>query len=399
MFCRNTFVEVNLNNIEQNVKKLIQKYNKYTYYFGVVKADCYGHNGIEVVKSIIKGGCNYLAVATLDEALKIREEIKDIPILCLGVSSPEFINLYIENNITMTISSIEQLENIINMHKETLHKESLARERLPEESWLKERLPKENLSKELLPKKASSIPNLSKLKVHIKLNTGMNRLGISEKTEFIEAYKKLKQNNIIIEGIYTHIYDAENQASYNMQINKFKNFIKEIDITKIPIIHTSASEALVRYKKEDYITGCRLGIVMYGFISDKKLELKSTFSLYSEIIQINKLKAGETLGYCGAYKAERDCLIGVVPIGYADGIIRKNTGRTVFINNNEYQIVGNICMDMLFIKIDEKVKLNDKVAILKDNKHIEAVAKHLETIEYEVLCSIGKRVERIYRYN
>lgn len=379
MFCRNTFVEVNLNNIEQNVKKVIQKYNKYKYYFGVVKADCYGHNSIEVVKNIINGGCNYLAVATLDEALKIREEIKDIPILCLGVSSPEFINLYIENNITMTISSTRQIENIINLHKERETTKIAFNENLSKESLL--------------------IPNLSKLKVHIKLNTGMNRLGISEKIEFIEAYKKLKENNVTIEGIYTHIYNAESKVSYDIQINKFKNFIKEVDITKIPIIHISASEALVRYKKEDYITGCRLGIVMYGFISDKKLELKSTFSLYSEIIQINKLKAGETLGYCSAYKAKQDCLIGVVPIGYADGIIRKNTGRNVYINNNEYQIVGNICMDMLFIKIDEKVKLNDKVAILRDNKHIEAVAKHLETIEYEVLCSIGKRVERVYKYN
>jgi len=135
---------------------------------------------------------------------------------------------------------------------------------------------------------------------------------------------------------------------------------------------------------------------MYGFTTDKELNLKSTFSLYSEIIQINLLKTGETLGYSGAYKAEEDCLIGVVPIGYADGIIRKNKGRNVYINNKEYEIVGNICMDMLFIKIDASVKVHDKVELLRDNEHIEKVARHLETIEYEVLCSVGKRVPRRY---
>jgi len=351
MSYRKTFVEVNLVNVKQNVSKIINKFDNYEYYFGVVKADCYGHNGIEVVKSIIEGGCNYLAVATLDEALAIREEIKEIPILCLGASDYEAVDLYIENNITMTVSSIEQLNRIL---------------------------------------------GYKNLKVHIKLNTGMNRLGISKKEELVQVYNKLVEDNTEVEGIYTHIYEAETQELYQKQVEKFKDLIKEIDIKNIPIIHVSASESIVRYEKESFINGCRLGMIMYGFTSDKDLNLMSTFSLYSEIIQINSLKKGDTLGYSGMYKAEEECLIGVVPIGYADGIIRKNTGRCVFINNKEYNIVGNICMDMLFIKIDDSVKVHDKVELLRDNAHIEKVAKHLETIEYEVLCSVGKRVPRKY---
>ena len=136
---------------------------------------------------------------------------------------------------------------------------------------------------------------------------------------------------------------------------------------------------------------------MYGFTSNKELNLKSTFSLYSEVIQINNLNKGETVGYNGFYKAEKDNeKIAVVPIGYADGIIRKNTGRTVFINNKEYKIVGNICMDMLFVKVDDTVNIHDKVTILKNIEHIEKVAEHLETIPYEVMCSVGKRVPREY---
>ena len=173
MSYRKTFVEVNLTNIKKNVSKVITKFNNYKYYFGVVKADCYGHNGNEVVKAIIEGGCNYLAVATLDEALAIRKDIKEIPILCLGISDYEEVELYIKNDITMTISSAEQLNKILGYNN---------------------------------------------LKVHIKLNTGMNRLGISKKEEFVEVYNKLKENNLEVEGLFTHIYESEDEALYQIPI-------------------------------------------------------------------------------------------------------------------------------------------------------------------------------------
>ncbi len=133
---------------------------------------------------------------------------------------------------------------------------------------------------------------------------------------------------------------------------------------------------------------------MYGFTN--KMKLKSTFELHSQIIQIKNLKKGETVGYGGEYVASDDIMIGVVSIGYADGIIRKNTGRDVYINNRRYKIVGNICMDMLMVKIDNNVNLYDDVLILKDNNHIKEVSKYLETIPYEVICSISKRVNRVY---
>ena len=347
---RDTYAKINLSNIEFNVKSIINKYNDYKYYFGVAKANCYGHN--DSIRSIINGGCNYLVVALLEEALEIRKEYKDIPILCLGIIPSEYLKVAYDNNITITVNSLEYAKEVIN----------------------------------------------SKINVnlHIKINSGMNRLGIKDKSEFIDAFNLLDKNNYNIEGIYTHIYNANNKIDTINQLKKYDDFVSSINKEKVKIFHTSASEALTNYKKLDYVNGCRLGIIMYGFTSDKELELKSTFSLYSKIIQINKLKPGETVGYNGAYKAEDNELIGVVQIGYADGIIRKNTGRYVYINNNKYQIVGNICMDMLFVKIDNQVKLNDQVIILKDNNHIEEVANYLGTIPYELLCNISKRVPRIY---
>lgn len=308
---RNTFVEVNLTNLEYNVKTLINRYKNYKYYFGVVKADCYGHNGISAVKAIIGAGCNYLAVATLDEALIIRKEIKDIPILCLGIIDVKYIPLCIDNDITITISNLKYLSQIND--------------------------------------------NSNKLKVHIKVNTGMNRLGVNNKDEFNQIYTLIKKKKLFLEGIYTHIYNASNNETTLKQFQVFEEITCDINLKEIPIVHVGASEATEFFPKRNYANGCRLGISMYGLIDYKDIDFKSTFSVYSEVIQINDVTDG-VVGYNGAYKVNGKEKIAVVPIGYADGIIRKNTGRNVYINDKEYKIVGNICMDMLFIKVDDSVK-------------------------------------------
>lgn len=349
---RKSYVEINLENLKQNVSTIIKSFKNYQYYIGVVKADCYGH-GIDAVYSIIEGGCNYLAVATLEEAIEIRKINQDIPILCLGNIYPEYLPICIMNNITITINSLEYAKLI-------------------EPKILKE------------------------LTIHLKINTGMNRLGISSKQELEETISLLKKCNTIIEGIYTHIYEASSKENTNKQFQLFENMINIIQEENIPIIHCQASEALTDYKKPNFVNGCRLGIIMYGFTNNKNLNLKSTFKLYSQIIQIHKLQDEDKVGYNGIYSAKKGDIIGVVALGYADGIIRKNTGRYVYINNKKYPIIGNICMDMLFVKIDSHVNLYDQVEIIKDVNHIEKTSNHLETIPYEILCSISKRVPRIY---
>ena len=224
----------------------------------------------------------------------------------------------------------------------------------------------------------------------------MNRLGIKSEKEVEKVYCKLKSAHVDIEGIHSHIYEASNEELYNKQLEKYKRMLDLIEGEKIKIKHISASEAMSNYKKPEYINGCRLGIIMYGFTDEEDLELKSTFKLKSEVIQINTLEEGETLGYNATYTAKEKTKIAVVPIGYADGVIRKNKGRNVYINNKPCEIIGNICMDMLFVKIDDNVKVHDTVEILRDAEHVNEVAKHLDTISYEVICNIGKRVPRIY---
>lgn len=349
---RNTYVEINLSNITNNVKKIINKLSGFKYYFGVVKADCYGHNNIETVNAIINGGCNYLTVATLDEALEIRKFNTSIPILCLGIIKVNDLDIAQQNNITITINRLDYLIEVLNNY----HKE---------------------------------------LKCHIKINTGMNRLGVKDKREFNEMYKLISNSNLYLEGLYTHIYCPDNKELTYNQYDLFENITNDINLNEIDIVHVSASEATINYRA-DFANGCRLGIIMYGLL-DTNIDLESTFSLYSEVIQINELEPGETLGYNANYKADKKTRIAVIPIGYADGIIRKNTGRYIYINDKKYNIVGNICMDMLYIEIDETIKVGDKVTIIKDIDHINYIADYLDTINYEIICSISKRVPRIYK--
>ena len=350
---RMTYAEINLTNLTDNVKKIVNKFDSYNYYFGVVKADCYGHGDIKTVQAIIDGGCNYLAVATLDEALFIRNHIKDIPILLLGVVKATNIKDCIENNITITLNSLILLNELLEV-------------------------------------------NTDNLKIHIKINTGAARLGFGNKEELKIAVDNLKNTNIFIEGIFTHIYNADNKEDTNSQLKLFNEITKDFDTESIPIRHIQASDALYGYDKPSITNGCRLGIIMYGLLHEDDMDLKSTFKVFSEIIQIHHLNPDDNVGYEGIYHAKDNEIIAVVAIGYADGIIRKNTGRCVYINNKRYPIIGNICMDLLFVRIDEDINVHDQVIILKDNEHIKETAKHLESIPYEVICSISKRVIRKY---
>ena len=303
---RKTYVEVNIDNLKNNVKNIINYYNRYDYYFGVVKGNGYGHGITYVINELIESGINYLAVSSLEEALEARQINKKIPILCLEPIRIEYIDLCVKNNITITVHDFDY-------------------------------------AKELLNKKIDK-----KLKVHLKVDSGMNRLGFKEKEEITTIYEELKiKENIEVEGIFTHFATLGiNDKEWDNQLNNFKKITSGIDLEEIPIRHLAKSAAFINHPKIDFTNGIRLGIAMYGYDSTPKyntkgiknklrvlkrnlykiknnisktiteipIELKPAFKMYTEIIQIKKIKKGEFVGYGAGYRAKSDEIIGILAV-------------------------------------------------------------------------------------
>lgn len=377
---RKTYVKIDNKVLTNNVKEIISTYNNYKYYFGVVKANAYGH-GDYVVNDLIKGGINYLAVSSLEEAISIRNYNKEIPILCLEPIDLSYIKEIQDNDVTITIEDIEYVKELLNL----------------------------KLTKEL--------------KVHLKLDTGMSRLGFTNKEELEESINLLKENkNILLEGIYTHIATSGiSDIYYDKQISTFEYLTNDINLKEIPIVHIGRSMTLVNHPKLECVNGVRLGICMYGFnnsiptptglrkikrdrllkklnISEttltNNLNLKTAFTLYTEVMSIRKIKKGSFVGYGAGYIANEDIIVATIPIGYVDGMSKSM--KYVSINNKKYNIIGEICMDMTMIKIDDTVKLHDKVEIFGNNITIKEVSRNIGTNAYHVLTRITTRVPRVY---
>lgn len=385
---RKTYVEVNIDNLKNNIKNIISYYNNYDYYFGVVKGNCYGHGTTYVINELIESGVNYLAVSSLEEALEARQINKKIPILSLEPIRLEYIDICIKNNITITIHDY-------------------------------------NYAKELLNKEIDK-----KIKIHLKVDSGMNRIGFKDKNELKEIYEELKsKENIEIEGIFTHFATLGiNDKEWDNQLEKFKEITSEINLKEIPIVHLSKSAAFINHPKIDFSNGIRLGIAMYGYDSTPKyntkglknklralkrkinkkrnnisetitelpIELKPAFKMFTEVIQVKKVKKGEFVGYGAGYRAQEDETIAILPSGYDDGLFRKSKGRYISINNKRYHLVGDIAMGMIAAKVDNTVKMYDKVTLIGDEIPIKEIARHNETIVYEIMCNIGKQIPRVY---
>lgn len=385
---RKTYVEVNIDNLKNNVKNIVNNYNKYNYFIGVVKGNCYGHGVTYVINELIESGINYLAVSSLEEALEARNVNKKIPILCLEPIAIEYLDICIKNKITITVHDY-------------------------------------NYAKKLIEKNINK-----KIKIHLKIDSGMNRLGFKDKNELNEIYEKLKENkNIELEGIYTHFATLGiNDKEWDNQLNKFKYLTEDINLSEIPIVHLAKSAAFIDHPKIDFCNGIRLGIAMYGYDPNPKyntngiknklrqikrnilrkknkvsetttkipFELKSAFKMYTELIQIKKVKKGEFVGYGAMYRADEDITIGIMSVGYDDGIFRKSTGRYVSIKNKRYKIIGDVGMGMTAVKIDDSIEITDRVTLIGDNILIKEVATHNGTSIYETMCNIGKTIPRVY---
>lgn len=381
---RKTYVVINEDAIRNNVKEIKEKYSNYQYYIGVVKGNAYGH-GFYITKAMREAGINYFAVSSLEEAIEVRKYDKDTPILCLEPIDPQYVEDILKYKVTITIDSLS------------------------------------------LAHSYTDLKFKGKLKAHIKLDTGMNRLGIKTKEEFEKTVALLENNpSFLIEGIYTHmattgVYDIY----YDKQVDTFLDLLKGLDLTKIPIIHLGRSLTLVNHAKLDMVTGVRLGIILYGFngslpvqkgirgflseakrnhflkkyhvsetIRQNDLKLNTAFCLYTTVMSLKKIKMGEFVGYGAKFIAKEDSFIATIPIGYADGMTKDL--KYVSIHGTKYKII-DVCMDMTMLFVDSHVKLHDKVEIFGNTISIRQAANNIGENAYHLFIRITTRVPRVYQ--
>lgn len=354
-------MEIDLNAFESNVNE-IQKYvgNKITL-MPVVKANCYG-TYINYRKDILNR-FKIVAVAIAEEGKNLRQIGYKNEILCLNQPDITDYMTILENNITIGLSSIEFLRKILKKKR--------------------------------------------RIKVHLEIETGMGRTGISiEKLEsFIDEIKKTE--NIIVEGAYTHFSVADTDKDYTrMQIKKFEQAVQIIEkkIGKLKYIHCSASNGILNFK-ESYFNLVRPGIILYGYESyngaGKKINLKPVAKLVSTINFLKDVNKGESISYGRRFIAEKNTKVATVPIGYADGIRREyyHNGYVV-INARKAKIIGTICMDSFMVDVSNipGVEVGSKVYIW-DNEIItlDKIANSLGTINYEIMSTISNRVPRIFK--
>lgn len=358
---RPTKLVVNTRVISRNISNIRELLKKSTKIFAVVKANAYGL-GAKEISTRIQPLVDFFAVSSIDEALELRSVGISKGVLVLGVSAVKTVELAISQNISLAVSSAEWVENLL-----------------------------------------SSKVDLSGLNFHIKVDSGMGRIGFKDLKEIKNCIKKLESSGGNFEGIFTHFSSSESSdfRKYDEQLAFFKDVIGGLDCPP-EIIHASNSAATIFHDDAEF-NAVRIGKAMYGRLDsdlEPRAEIENSFELMSELVEVKKLKSGESCGYSESYIAPKDEFIGIVPIGYADGIFRSSQGMSVVYDDGKCQIVGRISMDQMAIRLPRKLKIGEKVLIIsaQEGSGIECSdwAKYNNTIQYEIATSLSSRISREY---
>ncbi len=363
-----TWAEINLDNIIHNYVNLKEQ-SQCKRVMAVVKADAYGHGAVEVSKALEQHGCDYFAVATLDEAVQLRENGINSKILVLGYVDIDGHEIALKNDLMISVSDIQSAENM-------------------------------NKLAELNNKKAN---------IHIKLDTGMTRFGFNYRTATNDVLAVATLENLNIEGMYTHFSSAD-EYDRNYTLKQFENYMFVANALEekglnIPLKHVSNSAATLMYP-EMHLDIVRCGISLYGCYPsdevDKDVDLKPCMIVKSKIVRIQEIEKEVAVSYGRKYITKDKTVIGTLPIGYADGFTRLLFEKAkVIVNGEKVDVIGRICMDSCMIDITNinNVNVEDEVEIFGNVNSVEEVASQMGTINYEILCMVAKRVPRIYFRN
>ena len=372
---KRTWAEINLDALTFNYHKICEYIGEDVKFLGVVKADAYGHGSVQVSENLQKLGADYLAVSSIDEAMELRSNGITMPILILGHTPKEQVERLILYNITQAVTCVAKAEEY---------------------------------SKE-------AVKNGGILKIHIKVDTGMSRLGhLCEGEHFEHGIEGIVHvcslPGLCAEGIFTHFAvadetdDACKQYTKN-QFHLFTQVIEEVESRtgkKFKLRHCANTGATVMYP-ETYLDMVRPGLLLYGYGEyAKKLELRPVMSMKTTVSTIKIYPAGTKISYGGTYTTDRETRIGVVPYGYADGFLRCLSNRySLMTSDGPAPVRGRICMDMSMIDLTGKqnVDVGDSIEIFGEHNPVEAMSEAAGTIPYELTCAVSKRVPRVYIEN
>ncbi len=367
---RPTWAEIDLKNLVFNYRQIKRVAGQKAKVLAAVKANAYGHGMVEVSKKLQGAGVDYLGVASIDEAMVLRNAGIKTPILVLGIaSSKQEMQLAFKFKITLTVADYQYARDL-----------------------------------------NSQIPAKHKIKIHVKVDTGMGRLGIWHEQARGQILEISRLNNLEIEGIYTHLPSADTDIMFTRnQVRIFKVLIEQLRQNEIcvKIAHAANSIAACRLP-EACFNMIRPGIMLYGIYPDTKIKasirLKQVLSLKTKITYLKTVEAGRSISYGRTYITKRKTRIATLPIGYADGYPRALSNKAkVIIRGGKFPVVGRICMDQTMINagIGSKVKKDDLVTLIGSQHgqeiRVEEIAVICNTIPYEIICWISSRVPRVFK--
>ncbi|MDD4715282.1 MAG: alanine racemase [Oscillospiraceae bacterium] len=372
---KRTWAEISLENIAHNYRAIRTLIGADCRFMGIVKADGYGHGAVPVARLLEGLGADYLAVACLDEATVLRDAGITIPILILGQTPAEFADTLLQYHVTQSIFELEQAKEFSD----------------------------------------AAVARGKRLKVHIKADTGMSRLGFvctrgreSEAAARIGALKEMP--GLEMEGIFTHFANADADETYTMdQFTRFLNLIDCLDKEqnmKFKFRHCAASGAVINYPCT-HLDMVRPGLILYGLYPTPEMEgivdLRPGMSLKSRIVSVKDLEAGTPISYGCTRVLQRDSRVAVLPIGYADGLHRVCSDRLpVLLRGKRTKVLGRICMDMCMIDVTgiPEAKPGDIATLFGVDGEaflpVEEMAGLAGTVSYEIICSPAVRVPRVY---
>lgn len=357
------------------MREKAREHNPNAVLIATVKADAYGHSAAICVPALLGAGCRFFAVSSIEEAVDVRniinrENIIDADILILGYTDPKYALLAIENNITVSLVSEEYTERL-----------------------------------------SKAIPKGKRIKVHVAIDTGMNRIGYSAHTmdDIMNTVNSLDHTftnpKFDVSGAFSHFMCSDCEGCEDDTHEQYKRFLTVVyQLTKrrhtIPMIHICNTAGIMRYT-ECTLDAVRMGISLYGSVpykSEDADKFTPVMKLCSIVSHIHRVKKGEKVGYGGTYTAEKDIMCATVPIGYADGFLRTYGGAEVTVKGQKARVIGRICMDQCMVDITgiDGVSVGDEVVIFgNDPEDLKKLASLADTIEYECLCVVSSRIPRI----